>query len=59
MTYQICCKKVDITRASARRLLLTLESLGYVTQNDNYFSLTPKVIDLEVIVILLHFHGQI
>ncbi|MFT7005270.1 MAG: IclR family pca regulon transcriptional regulator, partial [Sulfurimonas sp.] len=39
-------KKVDITRASARRLLLTLESLGYVTSNDNKFSLLPKVIEL-------------
>ncbi len=46
MTLSDVAKKVDITRASARRLLLTLESLGYVTQNDNYFSLTPKVIDL-------------
>lgn len=46
MTLSDVAKKVDITRASARRLLLTLESLGYVVQNDNFFSLTPKVIDL-------------
>ena len=39
-------KKVDITRASARRLLLTLESLGYVAFNKNKFSLLPKVIEL-------------
>lgn len=46
MTLSDVAKKVDITRASARRLLLTLESLGYVVQNDNFFSLTLKVIDL-------------
>lgn len=46
MTLSDVAKKVDITRASARRLLLTLESLGYVTQNENLFSLTPKIIDL-------------
>jgi IclR family transcriptional regulator, pca regulon regulatory protein len=46
MTLTEVAKKVDITRASARRLLLTLESEGYVVQDDNLFSLTPKVIDL-------------
>jgi len=46
MTLSDVAKKVDITRASARRLLLTLESEGYVIQHDNFFSLTPKVIDL-------------
>lgn len=46
MTLSDVAKKVDITRASARRLLLTLESLGYVHQDGNFFSLTPKIIDL-------------
>jgi IclR family transcriptional regulator, pca regulon regulatory protein len=46
MTLSDVAKKVDITRASARRLLLTLESQGYVSQIDGYFSLTPKIIDL-------------
>lgn len=46
MTLTDVAKKVDITRASARRLLLTLESLGYVVQDDNNFSLTPKIIEL-------------
>ncbi len=46
MTLSDVAKKVDITRASARRLLITLESLGYVHQEDNFFSLTPKVLDL-------------
>lgn len=46
MTLTDVAKKVDITRASARRLLLTLEAEGYVIQHGNLFSLTPKVIDL-------------
>lgn len=46
MTITDVAKKVDMTRASARRLLLTLESEGYVTQRDSHFSLTPKIIDL-------------
>lgn len=46
MTLTDVAKKVDITRASARRLLLTLESQGYVTHTDGFFSLTPKIIDL-------------
>jgi len=47
MTLSEVAKKVDMTRASARRLLLTLESEGYVSHdNNNFFSLTPKVIDL-------------
>lgn len=46
MTLTDVAKKVDITRASARRLLLTLESLGYVKQYGNLFSLTPKIIEL-------------
>lgn len=46
MTLSDVAKKVDITRASARRLLITLESLGYVKQLDSRFSLTPKIIDL-------------
>lgn len=46
MTLSDVAKKVDITRASARRLLLTLESLGYLKQHDNHFTLTPKIIDL-------------
>lgn len=46
MTLTDVAKKVDITRASARRLLLTLESLGYVQQHNNFFSLSPKIIEL-------------
>lgn len=46
MTITDVAKKVDITRASARRLLLTLELLGYVIQYKGMFSLTPKIIEL-------------
>ncbi len=35
-----------LTRATARRILLTLVQLGYVAQSDRWFSLTPKVLDL-------------
>ncbi len=35
-----------LTRATARRVLLTLTDLGYVQQNGRDFSLTPKVLDL-------------
>jgi IclR family pca regulon transcriptional regulator len=35
-----------LTRATARRVLLTLAELGYVHQNSRSFSLTPKVLDL-------------
>jgi len=35
-----------LTRATARRVLLTLSELGYVSQNNRTFSLTPKVLDL-------------
>jgi IclR family pca regulon transcriptional regulator len=36
----------DLTRATARRLLLTLEDLGYVTSDGRKFSLTPRVLDI-------------
>src|SRR4051794_8213691 len=35
-----------LARPTARRLLLTLEELGYVRSDDGFFSLTPKVITL-------------
>jgi IclR family pca regulon transcriptional regulator len=35
-----------LTRATARRVLLTLVDLGYVDQEGRTFSLTPKVLDL-------------
>ena len=35
-----------LTRAAARRYLLTLKELGYVAQTGSQFSLTPRVLDL-------------
>jgi IclR family pca regulon transcriptional regulator len=35
-----------LTRASARRFLLTLEQLGYVRSDDRRFMLTPRALDL-------------
>ncbi|WP_104525675.1 IclR family transcriptional regulator domain-containing protein [Blastococcus atacamensis] len=36
----------SLARPTARRLLLTLEELGYVRSSDGAFSLTPKVLEL-------------
>jgi IclR family transcriptional regulator, pca regulon regulatory protein len=38
--------KTGLTRAGARRILLTLHTLGYVTSDGKYFSLTPRILDL-------------
>jgi len=38
--------ETGLTRATSRRILLTLAKLGYVDQNGRTFSLTPKVLDL-------------
>ncbi len=35
-----------LARPTVLRLLLTLEDLGYVRSQDNFYSLTPKVVDL-------------
>jgi len=35
-----------LSRAGARRILLTLETLGYVTSDGKLFSLTPRILDL-------------
>ncbi|MGB3911376.1 MAG: IclR family transcriptional regulator C-terminal domain-containing protein [Pseudolysinimonas sp.] len=39
-------RATDLTRASARRFLLTLESEGYVRSRDGMFELTPRVLEL-------------
>ena len=38
--------RTGLTRATARRLLLTLGELGYVSTNGRRFSLTPRVLDI-------------
>jgi len=35
-----------LTRAGARRILLTLQTLGYVSSDGKHFSLTPRILDL-------------
>lgn len=39
-------RATGLTRATARRFLLTLETLGYVRSVDGQFSLTPRVLEL-------------
>ena len=39
-------KAVGLTRAAARRLVLTLEALGYVERQDKIFRLSPRVLEL-------------
>jgi IclR family pca regulon transcriptional regulator len=46
MTLSEVAQKTGLTRAAARRFLLTLESLGYVASDGRRFRLTPKVLDL-------------
>jgi IclR family pca regulon transcriptional regulator len=46
LTLSGVARRADITRAAARRFLLTLESLGYVRSDERAFSLTPRVLEL-------------
>ena len=39
-------QRAGLTRAGARRILLTLEGLGYVRSNGRQFSLAPRILDL-------------
>ena len=39
-------KRTGLTRAGARRILLTLQSLGYVHSDGKLFRLTPRILDL-------------
>lgn len=39
-------KSTGLTRAGARRSLLTLQTLGYVNGDGKHFRLTPKILDL-------------
>jgi IclR family transcriptional regulator, pca regulon regulatory protein len=46
MTLSDVARHTGLTRATARRLLLTLEALHYVSSDGRFFELTPKVLDL-------------
>ncbi|TWG89202.1 IclR family transcriptional regulator [Cupriavidus gilardii J11] len=46
LTMQEVAERLEVTRAAARRLLLTLQHNGYLAQNGRQFSLTPRVMEL-------------
>jgi IclR family transcriptional regulator, pca regulon regulatory protein len=46
MTLTEVAKRTDLTRATTRRFLMTLEELGYVRSDGRNFSLTPLVLQL-------------
>jgi IclR family pca regulon transcriptional regulator len=46
MTLSEVARTTHLTRATARRLLLTFESLGYMRSDGRHFELTPRVLDL-------------
>jgi IclR family pca regulon transcriptional regulator len=46
MTLSELAARTDLTRATARRFLLTLAELGYVSTDGRQFALTPHVLEL-------------
>lgn len=46
LTLSEVAARAEVTRAAARRFLLTLEHLGYVRSTGRAFELTPRVLDL-------------
>ncbi len=46
MTVSEMAQAVNMTRAAARRFLLTLQALGYVESENGHFRLMPKTLDL-------------
>src|SRR4051794_37198803 len=46
MTLSDIARVTDLTRATARRFLLTLVELGYVRTDGKLFALTPRVLEL-------------
>src|SRR5437763_4375972 len=46
LTLSDVARDTGLTRASARRFLLTLEELGYVRSENRHFALTPRVLEL-------------
>lgn len=46
LTLADVARAAKLDRSTARRFLLTLKSLGFIEQNDRYFSLTPRTLQL-------------
>ncbi|MET9994883.1 IclR family transcriptional regulator C-terminal domain-containing protein [Streptomyces mutabilis] len=46
LTVSEVAQLTDTTRASARRILLTFKSLGFMRSDGRHFSLTPRVLEL-------------
>jgi len=46
MTLSEAAQVAELSRATARRILRTLNALGYVEQNGREFSLSPRIVDL-------------
>jgi IclR family pca regulon transcriptional regulator len=46
LTLSDVARRTGLTRAAARRFLLTLSDLGYVRSDGRLFALTPRVLDL-------------
>ena len=46
LTLSDVARRAGLTRATARRILHTLEGLGYVRSRDGRFALTPRVLEL-------------
>ena len=46
LTLSDVARRTGLTRATARRLLLTLEELGYVGSDGRLFHLRPKTLDI-------------
>lgn len=46
LTLSEVAKETSLTRAAARRFLLTLTDLGYVRADGRHFALTPRVLEL-------------
>lgn len=46
LTLSEAAKRTGLSRAAARRFLITLEDLGYVSSDGHRFSLRPSVLDL-------------
>lgn len=46
LTLSQVAQRANLTRAGARRILLTLQALGYAAQRDRHYYLTPKVLAL-------------